>query len=86
MNTLLIIQFETGDSSVRYYEVPIVVKECSWAKCNEIEDSFASFVESEDDDLEYEDVVEKVMEASGLKYEFSQGDIPACKLVRTIQI
>ena len=86
MNTLLIIQFETGDASVRYYEVLVVAKDCSQQKCNEIEDSFSSFVESENDDLEYEDVVEKVMNESGLKYEFSQGDIPACKLVRTIQI
>lgn len=86
MNTLIIIQFETGDSSVKYYEVPIIAKDCSWQKCNEIEDSFASFIESEDDELDYEDIVAKAMDESGLKYEFSQGNIPACNLIRTIQI
>lgn len=32
MNGLLIVQFETGDSSVRYYEIPVVVKNCTCYK------------------------------------------------------
>ena len=87
MNTLLIVQFETGDSSVKYYEVPVIIKEeCTWDKLGEIEDSFAAFVESMDDDLDYEDIVQAVMDASGVDYEFCLGDIPACKYFRTIQI
>lgn len=87
MNTLLIVQFETGDSSVKYYEVPVIIKgECSWDTLHEIEDSFAAFIEAMDDDLDYEDMVQAVMDVSGLEYEFCLGGIPACKYFRTIQV
>lgn len=86
MNGLLIVQFETGDSSVRYYEVPVVVQNCTWGQVKEIEDSFSSFIETMDEDLDYEDIVDAVMSHSGFDYTFIQSDIPSCKYVRTIQI
>lgn len=87
MNTLLIFQFETGDSSVRYYEVPIVITSgCNWDKLREVENSIDSFVRNVHGDCDYEDMVEAVMNKSGLIYEFIQSDIPQCQMLRTIQI
>ena len=85
MNTLIIFQFETGDSSVRYYDVPIIAKNCSMDKCKEIEDSIASFVEKMDEDLDYEDMVETVMNESGVEYGFSHDEM-SFRFLYTMQI
>lgn len=86
MSGLLIFQFETGDSSVKYYEVLIIVRSCTWGRVKEIEDSISSFMETMDEDLDYEDIVDTVMYHSGFGYSFVQGNIPSCQYVRTIQV
>lgn len=80
MNTLLIFAFETGDPKVKYYEVPVIVKDdFDFDSVGSIEDSFSSYLESDiSDDKEYEDMVEDVMKESGHDFEFISGSIPAC--------
>lgn len=86
MNSLLILNFETGDTDQAYYTVMVVIHH----KCNAndfytIEDKLDSFVE-QNDDFEFENIVEEVLKQSGYEWDFIKGKIPECENAYTIHI
>ena len=70
MKTLLIILYDTGDSSCLFWDEPVIVNDLSIDKLHELEDSFSSYYESSEcDDKSFEEATDDVLNASGLKWE-----------------
>lgn len=86
MKTLLIINFETGDASVPYYDVPVVINAKNF-DYKTFEDSFASYLDSNmPDDKDYEDMVEEVLNESGYEWSFVSNKIPECNNYKLMYI
>ena len=64
---LIDIFFETGDASCRYWEELIAIEseEFSSKNCNELSDSFSSYLETVDEDLTYSEIVHDVLDSTG---------------------
>lgn len=86
MKILTVFCFETGDSTCRYWQVPTVVYG-EMKHMREIEDSFSGYLESAvSDDKDYEDMVEDVLNASALKWEWANEKIPESDCLYTIWV
>lgn len=90
MRTLLIFMFETGDSTCKHWNVPVIISSnFSSDDFHEIEDSTLSFIESGNaysEDMEYEDIVESVMSAANYQWKFVNGKAPECDCIYTLVI
>lgn len=81
---LLMLNFETGDTALPYWQVLVTVDDARFYG-EELEDSFASYLESVDtDDMEFEDIVKEVMTASEWSWAFVDTKIPPCDSVYNI--
>ncbi len=66
---LCIFLFETGDATCRYWDVPKLVYCHSTGDLDSIEDSFDAYLDSDaSEDKEYDEMVEEVLNASGLRW------------------
>lgn len=88
---LLILNFETGDSSARYYDIATIVETESkgsiYSICADITDSLSSYLDSVDtEDLSYEDIVSDVLNNSDYEWSFPQNGIPAVGAYRILYI
>lgn len=79
---LVNFNFETGDHECPYWTVTAVVKEGFDAAT--LEDSFASYLEQADEDLEFEDMVEDVLNGTQWPWQFVEDGIPACDSMHTM--
>ena len=88
MNTILQFNFETGDTSCRYYQVYAVVNHPESFDFVELEDSISSYFESSasDDNLEYKEYVTDILQESGLTWEFVGETIPESKRIYSFWI
>jgi len=88
MNYILQFNFETGDASCKYYQVYVVIKSEERPDFETIEDSISSYFESSsrDEDLEYDDNVEEIMNESGLEWNFMRDDVPKSELIHSLWI
>lgn len=84
--TLVVFDFDTGDTECRYYPVTVIV----YGRHDDIdslEDSMASYIDSEGpEDASIEDAVRDVMNASGLRWELVECNVPYCAAMRVIHI
>jgi len=85
MKTLVIFDFETGDTSCPdWYEIVVVDGEFSVA---EIKKNFLSYCESNlSDDEQFDEIVKGVMSATGLKWSFVNGKTPELDAVAIVKI
>lgn len=68
MNTLLIVSFETGDSSCRYWEEIRLIDSTKF-NYNEFIDCFMSFLETEEaDTLVYDEIVNVILDSLGWEF------------------
>jgi len=88
MNFILQFNFETCDSSCRYYQVYVVLKSHEHPDFYEIENSVSSYYINNvcTGDSEYEDYVEHVMKKSGMAWEFIGTIIPESKAIHSIWV
>ena len=81
--TLLILNFETGDSDVPYWTIYVVVEGTFDGAA--LDDCFSSYFESADtEDLEFQDMAEDVLNSMGWTWNFVDTKIPACDSVYTM--
>lgn len=82
MNTILQFNFETGDASCAYYQVYVIVNSDDFIDYDTLEDSISSYMDSNyDEDNEYEDIVEDIMNASDLSWIFMGKIIPESRTI-----
>ena len=74
--TLLILNFETGEPSCPYWTVSALVEGVFDGEA--LEDAFSSYFESADEDLEFEDMAEDVLNSMGWTWNFVDTKIPSC--------
>jgi len=80
---ILQFNFETGDNSCKYYQVYVVVESKDTPDYDTLEDSISSYFESSscDEDSEYEDNVEDIMNQSGMPWSFMKNGVPVSETI-----
>jgi hypothetical protein len=68
---LMTFHFETGDTDLPYYTISIVIE--GNFKCDALHDGFTSYFDISDEDEDYEDSVDNVMNQSGLVWHIFNG-------------
>lgn len=81
MNSLINLMFETGDSKYPVALSTIIIYGDFGEKdMGELEDSFSSYLETTNtSDIDYEDIIQEVLDASGFEWEDANDPIPECK-------
>lgn len=87
MKILIVFNFETGDSTCRYWQ-ELAVADCEFGDVDIIEDAMSRYIDNPDfdDDVQYDEVVRNVMNTSGFDWLYVSGKIPECDCMRTIYI
>lgn len=86
-NIILLFAFETGDKDCPYYQILVSVSDVETIDYGSIEDSLSSYIDcKENEDNEFETVVEDVMDASGLAWSFVASKIPESEAVHTFWV
>lgn len=74
---LLIVNFKTGDESVSFYDVAVLI-ETETIDRRALEKAFSSCeIDYEEDDY-YEECVKRVLNGAGYKWSFLNSSIPQC--------
>lgn len=88
---LLIINFETGDDTAKYYDVAAIIETAEHGSiyniCVDIADSLSSYFDNANfEDLSYEDIVAEVLDSSDYKWDFPRNGIPAVGAYRILYV